>query len=102
MFYYLYHYLINVGLEEEVVFRGYLRPRIVALLGIFRGTFLTCVIFGIAHSIIPLVLGDTTQTYGDWIGAGFVGHLLYAFIYARNNNILLPVFIHAFLDIPYK
>ncbi|ASI80782.1 CAAX protease [Bacillus cereus] len=51
---------------------------------------------------MPIILGDTSQGIGDWVGAGLAGHLLYAFIYTRNNNLLLPIFIHAFLDMPYK
>lgn len=102
MFYFLYYYLINIGFEEEIIFRGYLWPRLVVLLGKFWGTFLTCACFGIAHSFMPIILGDTSQGIGDWVGAGLAGHLLYAFIYTRNNNLLLPIFIHAFLDMPYK
>ncbi|MGG1195374.1 CPBP family intramembrane glutamic endopeptidase [Bacillus thuringiensis] len=102
MFYFLYYYLINIGFEEEIIFRGYLWPRLVVLLGKFWGTFLTCACLGIAHSFMPIILGDTSQGIGDWVGAGLAGHLLYAFIYTRNNNLLLPIFIHAFLDMPYK
>ncbi|WP_258166006.1 MULTISPECIES: CPBP family intramembrane glutamic endopeptidase [Bacillus] len=84
------------------MFRGYLWPRLVVLLGKFLGTFLTCAFFGIAHSFMPIILGDTSQVLGDWVGAGLARHLLYAFIYTRNNNLFIPIFIHAFLDIPYK
>ncbi|MCU5436021.1 CPBP family intramembrane metalloprotease [Bacillus mobilis] len=101
MFYYLYYYLINIGFEEEIVFRGYLWPRLVVLLGNFWGTTIACVFFGLAHSIIPIILGIHSQGVGDWIGAGLVGHLFYAYIYTRNNNIMLPIFIHGFLDLPY-
>ncbi|MGG2936036.1 CPBP family intramembrane glutamic endopeptidase [Bacillus pacificus] len=54
MFYFLYYYLINIGFEEEIIFRGYLWPRLVVLLGKFWGTFLTCACFGIAHSFMPI------------------------------------------------
>ncbi|MGR5914324.1 CPBP family glutamic-type intramembrane protease [Bacillus pacificus] len=45
MLYFLYYYLINIGFEEEIIFRGYLWPRLVVLLGKFWGTFLTCMLW---------------------------------------------------------
>ena len=67
MFYFLYYYIINIGFEEEIIFRGYLWPRLVVLLGKFLGTFLTCACFGVAHSFMPIILGDTSQGIGDWV-----------------------------------
>ncbi|PFJ14642.1 CAAX protease [Bacillus cereus] len=42
---------------------------------------------------MPTILRDTSQGIGEWVGAG---HLLYAIIYTRKNNLLLLIFIHAF------
>ncbi|MGE7634156.1 hypothetical protein ACQKMZ_18070 [Bacillus paramycoides] len=38
------------------------------LLGNLWGTFLTCTFSGIAHSFMPIILGDTSKWLGDWIG----------------------------------
>ncbi|WP_327920116.1 type II CAAX prenyl endopeptidase Rce1 family protein [Bacillus paramycoides] len=70
-----------MGFEEEIIFRGYLWPRLVILLGKLWGTFLTCTFSGIAHSFMPIILGDTSKRLGDWIGAALVEHLLYTFIF---------------------
>lgn len=99
-------YLIFTGFYEELIFRGFLWPRLVVGFGKTWGTILSGIFFGMAHLPIDIVFNNKTvfQTFilGNTsnldIRGGIAITLLFIFIYTRNCNILLPSFIHGIQD----
>ncbi|MBU3113894.1 CPBP family intramembrane glutamic endopeptidase [Clostridium lacusfryxellense] len=99
-------YIIFTGLYEELIFRGFLWPRLVVGFGKIGGTILSGIFFGMAHLPIDIVFNNKTVfetfTLGNTsnldIRGGIAVTLLFIFIYTRNCNILLPSFIHGIQD----
>lgn len=94
------HYYISVGFSEEIAFRGFFWPRLVALLGKYKGTILCGIMFGIVHTPILIVFKGKNPfiVMMSYIGGGIMYQLIYGFIYSINKNIMLPSFVHGFLD----
>lgn len=94
------HYYISVGFFEEIIFRGFFWPRLVALLGKYKGTIFCGIMFGIIHTPLQIVLkGENSFIVTmSYIGSGIMYQLIYGFIYSINKNIMLPSFVHGFLD----
>lgn len=99
-------YILGIGFYEELIFRGFLWPRLVKGFGRTAGTITSGLFFGLAHipidivfknkSIVDiLVFGNASNTN---ILGGIAGALMFIYIYTRNENILLPSFIHGALD----
>lgn len=95
----LYFYLA-IGFYEEILFRGFFWPRLVSLLGKNKGTILCGIMFGIIHTPFLIVLKGENPFRAtiNNIGNGLIGHLIFGFIYTKSKNIMLPSFIHGFLD----
>jgi membrane protease YdiL (CAAX protease family) len=99
-------YIIFIGFYEELIFRGFLWPRLVVGFGRTWGTILSGIFFGMAHLPIDIVFNNKTafetfilgNTSNLDIRGGIAITLLFIFIYTRNCNILLPSFIHAIQD----
>ncbi|ERI92348.1 CAAX amino terminal protease family protein [Clostridiales bacterium oral taxon 876 str. F0540] len=99
-------FIIFVGFYEELIFRGFLWPRLVVGFGKTWGTILSGIFFGMAHLPINIVFNNKSvfQTFilGNGsnvnIGGGLIGALWFIFIYTRNSNILLPSFVHGIQD----
>ncbi|MCB2297893.1 CPBP family intramembrane glutamic endopeptidase [Clostridium tagluense] len=99
-------YIIFVGFYEELIFRGFLWPRLVVRFGKTWGTILSGLFFGMEHLPLDIVFNNKTifETFilGNSssinIGGGVLIALWFIFIYTRNNNILLPSFIHGIQD----
>lgn len=99
-------YIIFVGFYEELIFRGFLWPRLVVGLGKRWGTIISGIFFGAMH--IPMDIVYNNKTFYDTvvlgntssinIGGGVIVALMFIYIYTRNNNILLPSFVHGILD----
>ncbi|WP_079441934.1 CPBP family intramembrane glutamic endopeptidase, partial [Clostridium chromiireducens] len=99
-------YIIFVGFYEELIFRGFLWPRLVVGLGKVLGTIISGIFFGAMH--IPMDIVYNNKTFYDTvvlgntssidIGGGVIVALIFIYIYTRNNNILLPSFVHGILD----
>lgn len=99
-------YIIFVGFYEELIFRGFLWPRLVVGLGKWLGTIISGIFFGAMH--IPMDIVSNNKTFYDTvvlgntssinIGGGVIVALMFIYIYTRNNNILLPSFVHGILD----
>ncbi len=104
-FYIIIFSLFLVGLFEEVIFRGFLWPRLQVLFGEFKGFIITGLLFGLFHlplqviwndySVFDVLIKGSSDT-SNFLG-GILGHLMFGYIYSRNNNILLPSFVHTFL-----
>ncbi|WP_202708884.1 CPBP family intramembrane glutamic endopeptidase [Sporosalibacterium faouarense] len=98
--YNLIFFICILGFSEEIVFRGFLWPRLVVCFGKKYGTILSGIFFGIMHAPVNIVLkeGSFLNSIFNEIGGGIVGSLLFIYIYTRNSNIVLPSFIHGALD----
>lgn len=99
-------YIIFIGFYEELIFRGFLWPRLVVGFGRTWGTIISGLFFGMMHLPIDIIFNNKTifETFilGNSsninIGGGVVVGLWFIFIYTRNKNILLPSFIHGIQD----
>lgn len=101
----LIFYLFGVGFFEELIFRGFLWSRLVKGFGKLRGTFISGMFFGLAHAPIQIVFYNKpiidVIVFGKMdvnILGGVVVAMVYIYIYSRNENILLPSFIHGVFD----
>lgn len=100
-------YIFFVGFYEELICRGFLWPRLVVGLGRIWGTVISGLFFGMAHIPIDIVFNNKTfldtiifgNNSNTNIGGGLLGALFFIYIYTRNDNILLPSFIHGILDL---
>ncbi len=96
----LLFYVLLLGFSEEIIFRGFIWPRLVVLFGRTSGTILSGALFGIMHAPMRIIMNGnpiTTAILSE-IGGGIVGSLIFIFIYTRNKNIILPAMIHGVLD----
>jgi membrane protease YdiL (CAAX protease family) len=99
-------YIVFVGFYEELIFRGFLWPRLVVGFGRIKGTIISGIFFGIMHLPIDIVFNNKSiyetvilgNTSSSNIGGGVIGALWFILIYTRNSNILLPSFIHGLQD----
>ncbi|MFL0250686.1 CPBP family intramembrane glutamic endopeptidase [Clostridium neuense] len=100
-------YIFFVGFYEELICRGFLWPRLVVGLGRIWGTVISGLFFGMGHVPIDIVFNNKTffdivilgNTSNTNMGGGLLGALFFIYIYTRNDNILLPSFIHGILDL---
>lgn len=74
------------GLFEEVLFRGYVQPRLVKRWGIVKGIVVTTILFGLAH-VMPHAIAAALPL-GFWFG----------YIAWRSRSILPAVFCHFFVN----
>lgn len=99
-------YVIFIGFYEELIFRGFIWPRLVVGFGKWWGTIISGIFFGAMHIPIEIVFNNKTfyetvvlgNTSSMSIGGGVIVSLMFIYIYTRNNNILLPSFVHGILD----
>lgn len=92
------YYLILFFVSEELVFRGYLWPRMIKLFGKHKGTIICGILYGIMH-FIPEVAYEHTEI--NWINifnmisGGIIGQYIFGTIYFYSSNIFLSTIIHA-------
>lgn len=93
-------YISILGFSEEIVFRGFLWPRLVICFGKKYGTVISGIFFGVMHAPLNIVIKEASfsKAIFNEVGGGIVGSLIFIYIYTRNNNIVLPSFIHGALD----
>lgn len=95
-----FFYVVAVGGIEEVLFRGYLYPRLYRLLGRhWAAILLMGALFGAFHHIAPMVWRGAPW-YGVFseLAGGVVGGFIFLWIYAATGSILNAVLLHAALD----
>lgn len=95
------YYLINIGLVEEIVFRGFIQQR---LKGVIKNKYVNILvvafIFGIGHISFRLAQSNLTfiQVFISVIPAMCL-HIYFVCIYkAGHNSILSPTITHALAD----
>jgi uncharacterized protein len=101
LIYNILYYTLLIGIYEELIFRGFLWPRLVVLFGKVGGTLLHGALFGVMHAPFAVVFyqASLSSEVLNNIGGGIFGSLIFLFIYSWNWNILLPGFAHASLDL---
>lgn len=96
----LYIYVITVGFCEELVFRGFIWPRLNKLFGVHAGTIVTGLMFGFAHVPLAVIWYDNVlwmALYSN-IGFGIIGHLMFGYFYTKSRHLLVPSLIHGLMD----
>lgn len=95
-----FFYVIAVAGIEELLFRGFLHPRLVKVLGSHVwATLLAGSLFGAMHHIRAVVWDHAPwmDVFSE-LGGGVLAHLFFLVIYAKTGNILDAVLLHAVLD----
>lgn len=96
----LIFFVLAVGFGEEIVFRGFIWPRLVVGFGKVWGTVISGMMFGAMHAPMKIIINESPfiPAITNALGGGVVASLIFIYIYTRNNNIVLPSFIHGALD----
>ncbi len=100
----LFYYLFEIAFVEELLFRGYIGPR---LYGFFKhkllGIAATGLLFSLMH--IPFQMLMAHMSLAAYLSAMwfnlilvFFMHLLFQFLYAKFNSLLAPTLFHAAWD----
>ncbi|MDR0432262.1 MAG: CPBP family intramembrane metalloprotease [Bifidobacteriaceae bacterium] len=97
-------FLLWVAVPEEVVFRGFIMSRLTGFMGRVAGPIVAAVLFGLSH--LPFQLAISGLSLGDFLAQNYtmlliptVWGLLYGFFYAKLDNLLGPIIIHALCDL---
>ncbi|HEY1772978.1 MAG TPA: CPBP family intramembrane glutamic endopeptidase [Gammaproteobacteria bacterium] len=80
---------ITAGVTEELLYRGFLIWSLTAYMGVLAAAVIASILFGLAHAY---------QGVSGIFKTGVIG-LLMAILYVESGTILLPMILHAFLDI---
>jgi membrane protease YdiL (CAAX protease family) len=96
----LIFFVLVVGFGEEIVFRGFIWSRLVVGFGKVWGTVISGMMFGAMHAPMKIIINETPfiPAIMNALEGGVVSSLIFIYIYTRNNNIVLPSFIHGALD----
>jgi len=97
-------YILFIGFHEEILLRGFIWVRLQTLLGKKMGIIITGIIFSLYHAPLQLIWFDKSINYVLFHGSvpilsGIGAHIIFGYIYSRNENILLPTLIHGLLDL---
>jgi membrane protease YdiL (CAAX protease family) len=99
-----FYYFIVIALVEEIIFRGYIQTRIY---GFIKNNVLAVLVTGILFMTmhIPYQMGAAQMDLVTFILNNFVWllltfgwHVVFNFLYAKNNSIVAPAVFHGFLD----
>ncbi len=99
-----FYYFIVIALVEEIIFRGYIQTRIY---GLIKNNVLAVLVSGILFMTmhIPYQMGAAQMDLVTFILNNFVWllltfgwHVVFNFLYAKNNSIVAPAVFHGFLD----
>ena len=83
----------NSVLFEELLFRGYLLYRLLALVGEKQATLLSAIAFGVYHWFTFSVWGNPALMIWVLVYTGFWG-LMLAYAYTRTGSLALPIGLH--------
>ena len=93
--------LFFVALSEEIIFRGYIQPRVLTLFKRkYIGVFVVGLIFSLWHIPFKLIRGDIGNTLylkRDAITCllTIATHFYLTFVYNKNKSIFAPTIVHA-------
>jgi len=102
------YYTIEIGLIEELIFRGFIQTRFV---GYFKNKFLAVILTGIFFSLfhIPFQILQTDYSLLEYLSHNyshlittFLYHFLCTALYYKYNNILAPTIVHLFINLSFS
>ena len=94
------YYLVVIGFQEELLWRGFVTPRLEAQFGRrWIGVLLAGVLFGLMH--VPYQYAISGMSLGQFLAAGWVQllipvgwHFVLWWLYARWNSLAAPTLVH--------
>lgn len=100
----LAYYLFVISFTEEIIFRGFIQPRVY---GIFKNSvaaiFAGAIMFMLIH--IPFQMGYAHMSLfsyvaGNWITLlfTFFWHIVFNYLYRKYNSIYAPAIFHGLMD----
>jgi membrane protease YdiL (CAAX protease family) len=97
-------FLLGVAAPEEIVFRGFIMTRLAGFMGRTAGPLVAATLFGLSHlpfqlAISGLSLGDFLVQHHTTLLLPAAWGLFFGFFYAKFDNILGPIIVHALLDL---
>lgn len=99
--------LLIAGLVEEVIFRGYLQTKCIALLGggtrfrIGMGVLLAGVLFAVSHIPRVVVAGAPSGlSPATYLGLLTLNGIAFGLLYEWTHNLYVPILIHAAGNMP--
>lgn len=102
------YYLIEIGLTEEIIFRGYIQTR---LFNLFKRSWMSIILVGFFFMIMHIPFQMQVNNMGlvefvifDWphLLITFVLHIIINITYTKYNNIAAPTLIHFALNYSNK
>jgi membrane protease YdiL (CAAX protease family) len=100
----VFYYLLEIGLLEELMFRGFIQTR---LLPFFKRRFTAIAIVGVLFMVmhIPFQMGIRNMGLIEFIQYDyvhllltFVYHFMFTFLYLKYKHIAAPTIVHFFMN----
>lgn len=91
---------LTAGVCEEVLYRGFLPAYLVHVfpgVSLLLGVIIAAVLFCIGHFYVLISVGRFSQKMANVLGIGVIG-LVFGFLYYFTGSLLLPIIVHALLD----
>lgn len=91
------YYLVLMFFTEEIIFIGYLWPRVVVLLGNHKGTIVCGILYGMTNLLFAYCLEGAAISFlsvFNFISEGILMQYCLSFLYACSGNIYLPTIVH--------
>lgn len=108
LFFGLIYYLIEIGLTEELLFRGFIQTRLV---GFFRHRLMAMVLTGMMFALIHIPFQMSVQQFnlidyvrfnGAHLMLTFLYHFVFSVLYDKYNNIAAPTILHLFMNLSFS
>ena len=100
------YYLIIIGLQEEILFRGYIQTR---LYGALKSEVLTVITCGLMFAVIHVPYQFYNRGYNNFIEfmgnngfslfMTFIWHLVFNFLYRKFNSLTAPTACHFLMNL---
>ena len=105
LLWHIFFYLIVIGLQEELVFRGFILTR---LHGAIKSEAIVVVVSGLMFALmhVPYQLyirtgGNVAEFFSDnsfWLLTTFAWHFLFYFLYRKYNSLTAPTWCHFLMN----
>lgn len=102
----IFYYLVIIGLQEEILFRGYIQPR---LYGIIKSDALAVILGGIMFATMHIPYQMYNRGIGNfidfvtsnyvWLILTFMWHTVFNYLYRRFNSLTAPTVAHWLMNL---
>lgn len=92
---------LTAGICEELLYRGFLPAYLVHIfpgVPLLLAVIIAAVLFCIGHFYVLISVGRFAQKMANVLGIGVIG-LVFGFLYFFTSSLLLPIIVHALLDL---